>query len=154
MTFTSGQTLTGVQQEAVSNPPGCVVRRAAAQSIPNNANTLITWDTEEFDNDQMFAPSSTTVTVKTAGLYVVTANVAFGAATGVRYLNILVNGVTVAGTSTPAATPARLSASLARLCTVGDAITVQVFQNNGAAQNVEGPGDLNARLSVIRVTGT
>lgn len=50
---------------------GVAVRRAATQSVPHNTLTALSWDTEDFDSDAGFTATSSTVTIKVAGLYAI-----------------------------------------------------------------------------------
>jgi hypothetical protein len=52
--------------------PGCSVTRTTNQSIANASYNSISWDSELFDTDTMFAPTTTDITIKTAGLYLLT----------------------------------------------------------------------------------
>jgi hypothetical protein len=55
--------------------PGCKVRRTTAQSIPDSAATLISWQAEDWDYDAMWsAGAPTDVIIKTAGVYTISAN--------------------------------------------------------------------------------
>lgn len=144
--------------ELVPKQPGCVARLASAQSIPDNANTLVTMDTEEFDNGAFFTAPSTTLTIPSAGVYNLQATGAFAAnATGIRIVEIHVNGTIRAGASANsigAGTPTALSAGCSRLCAQGDTVTMRVYQNSGAPLNLEGAGWFPARLSAVRSTAS
>ena len=71
-TFTSGQVLTAAQLNTVAkgtDVPSCGISRVAALTV--GANVAVTFDTETWDTDTMFSPSSDTVTIKTAGVYII-----------------------------------------------------------------------------------
>lgn len=71
--------------------PYCFVYQATAQSVPNNVDTLITFDTEIDDNDTMHSTGVNTgrVVFTTAGLYEVRASLMWASnATGVRQIMI------------------------------------------------------------------
>jgi hypothetical protein len=55
-------------------------RRVATQTIPNNTNTVIQWDTEDADPDGIYTPSGGTFTTTAEGLYVIGVQVAWVAA--------------------------------------------------------------------------
>jgi hypothetical protein len=132
------------------NPPAVIVGRNAAQSIPHNAATLYTFDTEIFDNYAMFAASSTAITIVDDGVYQVTAWANFAAnATGIRVCEILYNGTILLSTATPApsAGDGRLALGSAFSAVAGDVFTVSGFQSSGGALNSF------ARLSAVRVSG-
>ena len=105
---TNGQVLTadstastGLKWAAVSTTPtfvGCSISKSAVQTISNNTNTLLTWDTEQFDTDAFHSTSSNTsrITIPTGknGKY----NISFairwvGNSTGRRRITIYKNGV-------------------------------------------------------------
>ena len=140
----------------VEKQPCCIARRAVALSIPNNVVTAVTFDTEEFDNDGCFTASSTNVTVKTAGVYSISATCSFAInATGVRFMDVLVNGTKVNGAysfTAGAGNPTTLTATCLRLCAVNDIVTMTAYQTSGGALNVEGPGWTPCRLAFVRVS--
>lgn len=82
-----------------SNPPACRVFSTATTSLPNNATTVVTFDSERYDTDGMHSTSVNTsrITVNTAGVYIVTAHVTFSSDTDYTRLlvDILLNGATV-----------------------------------------------------------
>lgn len=56
------------------NPPACRVTDASAQSISDNTETTVDFDTKTFDTDTMHdAAHNSRITFTTAGLYIVTA---------------------------------------------------------------------------------
>jgi len=130
----------------LANPPACrVYNSAATTSIPNNAATTLTFDSERFDTDSMHSTVTNTsrITVNTAGLYVVNAQVFFaGNGTGERYVAINVNGATtivrvqqVTNTTTG---PWRAQAITLWKAAATNYFEVSVFQNSGAALNIQG----------------
>lgn len=142
--------------ELVPKQPSCIARLDTAQSIPDAASTLVTFNAEEFDNGAMFAAPSTTITIQAAGVYLIDANIAFAInATGIRIMDILVNGTLRGGDSKPSigsGTPTTLSAAVTRLCAQGDTVQMRVFQNSGGSLNAEGAGWHQGRLAVTRVS--
>lgn len=80
--------------EYLGELPTCIVTRSVALTgIVTATPTAITFDTEEIDNDEMFIASSTTITIKTAGNYLVSGYCAIESnATGYRRLLIEKNG--------------------------------------------------------------
>jgi hypothetical protein len=72
-TFTSGQVLTAAQMNAIGTnvnnyrvPPLVRLRKNANQNV--SGLTILSWDVEDYDTDDMWA-SGTTITAKTAGVY-------------------------------------------------------------------------------------
>lgn len=75
--------------------PTAVVKISSLQSIGNNANTVVTWNTAGINNDAMWS-SGNTVTIKTAGVYVAWLQPHFtAAANGIRAGYILLNGTAI-----------------------------------------------------------
>ncbi len=111
------------------------------QSIPNNAVTLGTFTTEDFDNDNMFnvGVSTTNVTVNTAGLYLVTGTATWAPnATGVRQAALLKGGTAFATIRTFTAggvLSSGTSVTQVINASVGNVLTFQVFQTSGGALN-------------------
>jgi hypothetical protein len=96
--FTAGQVLTAAQQNIVARNaslPTCSVSRTTS-STPG-ANVPITFDVEGFDNDGMFAPSSDTITIKTAGIYAIHWYLSLSGTSGTVVPNLLINGGEVFG---------------------------------------------------------
>uniref|UniRef100_UPI003F4915F3 hypothetical protein n=1 Tax=Pseudonocardia sp. CA-138482 TaxID=3240023 RepID=UPI003F4915F3 len=61
-----------------SHPPAVSVRNATNLTVPDSTQTLMTWDTNEFDSDTMHPPGSATpsrLTAQTIGRYRVMASV-------------------------------------------------------------------------------
>ena len=113
-TWVSGEYPTAAQFNAnmrdnvsfLANAPTCRVSNNASQSPATATLTVLTFNTERWDNAAMHDTSTNThrITAPTAGVYIVTGSVQFASnATGFRglfvYLNTTVSGVTVtAGT--------------------------------------------------------
>jgi hypothetical protein len=70
-------------------PPACRAVRATLQTIATGTDTFVTWPTESYDTDGMFTAGSDTITIQTAGLYIVTCSITFVVnATGFRVVNL------------------------------------------------------------------
>lgn len=117
--------------------PACSAYRNAAVSHTSTGNwQAVTWDAESFDTDGIFTASSTTFTIKTPGLYIVTASVAFAAsATGVRSIRVTKGGAAILigqyeATATAGAAAGRQVAGMLSLA-AADTLTVEAFQNSG-----------------------
>ena len=54
---------------AIANTPSFFARKTTTQSLSNDTNTLVTFDTEDFDTDSAFASSRFTVPSGKAGKY-------------------------------------------------------------------------------------
>ena len=145
-------------------PAICKVRRAANQSIPTGDDTFIIWDTEEIDTNAMFAASSDTVTIKTAGVYQVSLNVFFASSsTGQRIAWVTKNpagfGVTTAFAMSwvlPAVSGSVLSCSGLTSFAVNDTIKCVVHQTQTTSLNITDTGNFTAatNLSVVMLGAT
>lgn len=138
--------------DAAVDPPGVVATRTAAQSIPTGGTaTAIQFDGEEFDNGAMITPTSGTITIGVDGVYCVTgAAVIASNATGLRSLELWLNGVQIEGQIVTAVSGSvhRIAYSNHFLLAALDTIEIRVFQNSGGALNLT-----SARAGVIRATG-
>jgi hypothetical protein len=82
-------------------PPICIVRRVAAQSLADNTNTNISFDTEDVDTDGMFSPTSTDITIQTTGIYMISLNAQLtSTVTGTMFVSLVVNGTSVMSSNT------------------------------------------------------
>jgi hypothetical protein len=148
----AGDTITGAAFDRADNPNCCIALRTATQNIVSGgAGTLLSLDSEEFDNAGMFTPTSTNVTIAADGVYLVTFYTEWQPnATGYRGIDILINavaaaGLTVAiGTATPTT---RATATNTFLLTAGDVLTFNCTQNSGSTLTV------TARVGVTRISG-
>lgn len=149
-TFTSGAILTAAQMNEIGTntnnyrvPPLCRVYRNAALSHTSSANNQTpAFDTESFTNTDGGAVSGmwtsgdgSKITIRTAGVYVVTATIQFAAnGTGFRQLEILLNGTTVIGKEVEAGNSSyssTLNASTIYSFAATNYIQCQVYQNSG-----------------------
>ena len=136
----NGVAIDGPNSEWISR-----VTATAAQSIPNNTPTKITFNTasstptvESYDPQAWFDNANDRIVVDQAGFYAITANVGFGTnATSRRFVSILVNGDdrgSINVGASPAATTL-LSVSTNVYLFAGDYVEVQVLQLSGGALN-------------------
>lgn len=112
----------------------------AGSSIPNNADTAITFTTEAFDTSGMWdAGQPTRITCVQAGFYYITCNTFWNAnAVGTRRIRIRLNGgaTILVGDSRPTVATAGLQTDQnapksAWQANVGDYIEMVVYQNSG-----------------------
>lgn len=134
------------------DPPGCIVRRVAAQSISNNTFTDISFDTEVADNDNMFAATSTTVTIQHDGYILNLAGMKWGASgTGLRAQAISINGTVVDDMAfelgADAGSNNRYGCGGGVPLVTSDTVKLNGFQASGGALNAQ------ARLLVVRLFG-
>lgn len=127
--------------------PLVTVRRTSAQSIANNTDTIITWQTSDDDPEGMWDPGDPTrLTVITAGLWLAIAQIRWNnnSATGVRNSLMLKNGTNpvtnpFANASQPGSTTGAgptLSYVKTIRCAAGDPLYLNVYQTSGAAMDV------------------
>lgn len=125
---------------------GVSVFKSANQSISNATNTIVTFDSEDYDTNNFHSTvtntSRLTVPSGLAGKYLVNANIVFNNnATGIRILYFMKNG---SNNCTPSLQNA--SSSLGTYLTgsgvfnlaVGDYIEIQVYQSSGGALDILG----------------
>jgi hypothetical protein len=135
------------------DPPCCIVRRSSAQSINNTTFTDVSFNTEVVDNANMFTPTSTTITIRYDGYYLITVGSNWASsATGIRVHLPLLNGVVIDGIEwenpSSAAADTRFTTGNMISAVAGDTVGVQVWQNTGGAFNLD-----NMRVGVVRVSG-
>lgn len=138
--------------------PTVRLRRNAAQSVPNATNTLVSWDTIDINNDNMFTlVTPTQLTVQTAGSYALdvewgwTANnsglgrVIWGTKNGT---NTIANSVCTDEQKAITGPTGRGNtmhiATVLPNCVVGDTFFVLVYQDSGGALNSVSTGSTPA----------
>lgn len=133
--------------------PFCRAYHNTTQSIPNGGIRTLSFNRERFDNNGMFSPTSTDITIKTAGIYLVGCCVYFSSnSSGLRALyiqvnnsylinNVLNNGVSGAGVW--------LEAQSIWSFAVDDYVRAQVWQNSGSALNIESLGERSPEFYAV-----
>lgn len=133
-------------QLQVPNPPACKIFHSANQTLVNNTDTLLIFDSEEYDNNNMHdnAVNNSRITFNTAGVYVITCMLDLTAAgdyTDVQ-ARIRLNGSIVSevdtntrGTWTNAGLQPTLDLYTHLNFVVGDFIEVRALQKNSLAAN-------------------
>jgi hypothetical protein len=148
-------------------PPACRVTRTTQQTIANNTLTALNFTaTASYDTDGMVGATTTFVTVQTAGIYLVTACIGWGAvAAGIRALylrlnptltgtgdstvssggtgvgGILLSGVGNTGSETSISTSGVYSFS------ASDKIVAAVFQTSGGNLNTDNAAGTHLSLT-------
>lgn len=138
-----------VPLRVASRAPMCLASRSTTQSIANNGSTeYLSFDTEVVDTDSMFAATSTTITIQTAGIYLVagSATIALNA-TGIRALYLEINGAVVSefdasGSGSVNFTPGTLS--VVKSLAASDTVKLRAYQNSGGALNASAGAWLSA----------
>lgn len=150
--------LAGRVESGGARKPLARLRATAVQSIPNNAFTSVTFDTETFDYDNSHTTTSR-YTAGTAGVYLVSGQCGFvGNATGARDIQLAVNGTAYSDSENGFATVPNagniglvIATDLVQL-NVGDYLELQVFQSSGGALNTLIGGAANPRMTVMWVS--
>lgn len=142
----------------LSEVPRCRLTHNAVQTLTTATLTVLAFNTEIYDaaapnamHDTVTNNSRITVPTGGAGWYALQANVEFVAnATGVRQVQIRVNGTTVIASTivpTTAAGVCRLNISTMYRLNVGDYAEVQAQQTSGGNLNVTTTTDLSPSFS-------
>lgn len=137
---------------------GARVFNSAAISIPNTTFTILTFNTERYDNDGIHSISVNTgrLTAQTEGYYAIFAMIAFAVnSTGGRIVAIKLNGTTliVAATFDAGATGNLDEQSVTTIwfMNVGDYIEVEVWQNSSGALDIAVSGFLSPEFAMHRM---
>lgn len=159
-TFTAGAVLTAAQMNQVRlngdfehYPPTAKATLTTPQSIPATTNTWVIFDTQEIDTAAMFAPPSNTITIGTAGIYLVSSTIVWSSAPTASYLTLEANAATpangtvlaVANTVTP---DDRMTATSIASLAAATTIRVALYQTNVGALNVGNGLSWSVSLSV------
>lgn len=129
--------------EGVSSHEAVRVRNSTIISIPNNSDTALTFDTEDFDSASMHSVTSQTsrLTAITSGIYILCGDASFAEnSTGVRAWKIRVNGTTEIARSIVPTSDNSNSTELT-ICTtyrfqVGEYAELIARQNSGSSINI------------------
>lgn len=127
----------------ILTPPGCQVYHSLNQSVTNDVDLEVAFNSERYDNDSMHdnVTDNDRVIFNTAGVYVVTFNGSFAAnAAGDRKAAIYKNGSTqighVARVAASASFATGLSLTIVEAFQEDDVIRVRVRQDSGGALNL------------------
>lgn len=129
------------------------VYNSALQTIPNNVNTAVTFDTERRDTNNLHSTSSNTdrITFAVAGNYSFTCHVGWvAAATGFRHVLLELNGTTVfavCGISADAVNTQQMSCPGTYLVAANDYVRCLVAQTSGGNLNIGATGNYSPELS-------
>lgn len=116
---------------------------SATQSIANNTNTTVSWNSEEYDtsaiHDNTTNNSRLTIPSGSGGYWSVTGKITFaGSATGARQLRLNKNGTLIANFLVPITGSGEQSIILTNTFNLvaGDYLEMVVYQNSGGALNL------------------
>jgi hypothetical protein len=146
----------------LANPPACRVYNSANISVPDNTVTVVTFNSERYDTDNMHSTSSTTnrITFNTAGVYVVTFNGRFPAGNDytVAGAYIRLNGTTFialnsGGRALVGSSDLSIGVTTQYKFAAGDWAEIMVHQENTAntARNLEAPGNYSPEFAATWV---
>lgn len=114
--------------------------RSTAQSIPNITDTVVTFDTEEYDTNAMvnIGTNATRITIVNAGVYLVGANGFLAASGNDSYIYVRSNGTTKLFGSSIGPPNGGCSAVSSITFAANDYVELVVHHNQGSAQNFTG----------------
>ncbi len=138
--------------------PGARVHRTSNQSIPHNTITAISFDSENYDNDNMWegVTNPDRITIQTAGIYLIIGQVHWAAhAAGFRALLLSHDpkGI-IAQVRTgmdPTTDEWRGQITTTWQCDIGDFFKLSVYQSSGAPLNVRYDNSQSPVLSAVRI---
>ncbi len=125
-------------------------------SIPDGAETVLTFNSERWDSDTIHSTSSNTsrLTATTAGLYDIGASVRFASGAGTeREVHLRLNGATDIALIAPVPTGFGEFLNLTRHYSLaaGDYVEVIVYQDSGGALNVVASGNFSPEFWMTRL---
>ena len=125
-----------------------VITKSVAQSIANDVNTQVLFDTINNRNGADYVELvEGRIRVKTIGLYRIIADIGFSANnSGIRQLQLVRGGAFVNVNATQGVQTGIIATSLSEL-TANSLVNVSVLQNSGVALDVT----TNSRISIVKV---
>lgn len=127
----------GQQANLNGAPPAAVVSMVSQQSIASGTQTLAVWSEDILDTDLLHAAYSPSVVCRvSSGVWQASANIVWATnATGIRIMEVLLNGQSVGKSVVPAITGEQTQQTLSVLVPmeIGDDVQVRVWHNAGVA---------------------
>lgn len=120
------------------------IQKGGLQSIPNSTETIVTWEEEVFDTDDLHSntvnPSRVTITAVTAGKWLLTGIIMFPDSSSERFARILKNGTNIATVSTHITSGINQGNSVTTVINLaaGDFVEMSAFHTNGVAISIDG----------------
>ena len=138
----------------VENPAARVYHNAA-QSIPNNSLTTLSFNSERYDRGDLHstATNNSRLTAPEDGIYMITGHIEWGAnANGTRliYVTHSVDG-TIAGNRIQAVSGGQQSISTVYEMTGGEYVELGVLQTSGGALNVVSSGNDSPEFTMTKI---
>lgn len=143
--------------DAHATMPNCRVYNNANISVANSANATLSFNSERFDTDNIHdtVTNNSRLTCKTAGKYYIQASVVFETnATGIRSIDLVINGVTSIGSTKVVAIngdTVNLQVSAIYELAVNDYVTVTGYQNSGGDLNVRYVGNISPEFMMAKI---
>lgn len=147
----------GTDKIHIGDNPAARSYNNTSQSIANNSNTVLSFNSERFDNDNIHdnSTNNSRLTCKTAGKYLILATVIFDSnATGQRRAMITINGggsIAVDSRSAISGDYTHCNVSTVFSLGVNDYVECVVYQNSGGALNTSFPGNYFNEFIMARV---
>ena len=132
------------------------VYNSTVLSIPNNTDTVLTFNSERWDTDNIHSTVSNTsrLTVQTAGKYYIYGHINWANnPTGRRYVYLLVNSITVLGTQTAPTVANNMNQNINTHYSLnaGDYVELLVNQDSGGTLNVNPIGSYSPEFGMVKV---
>lgn len=137
------------------NIPSARVYHSVNQSIENNIETILSFNSERFDTDSIHdnVTNNSQLTCKTAGKYFISASIRFAYnTTGIRILRLATNTSLIASELRNAPSDV-CEMTISTLCdlAVNDYVVVKVYQNSGAALDIVSIGAFSPEFMMVRM---
>lgn len=138
----------------IGNNPACMAYKNTTQSIESGVEAKIALNATSFDNDNIFDSVNSRLVCKTAGIYLINANISMSIITnGNISLRIKVNN-TIVFTANPlpqATGYPKLSGTVIRKLNVNDYIELFATQDSGSAKTVDASNNYYPNLTMVKV---
>ena len=165
-TFSSGETISSslinanfsTLKTAIESAHQTVAIRYTSsngQSIPNNVYTITKYESKDYDTNNAYDTSTGIWTCPQTGYYIISAKVLFQSSSNHRHIRIYKNGTYVSSgnawnVSVNPSTEGYAQVHDELYLSNGDQITIQVYQNSGAALGLIAAPDHNV-LTIRKV---
>jgi hypothetical protein len=146
-----------IKEALPGTTPSCRVYHSTNQSIPTATFTPLAFDSERFDTDNIHdnATNNTRLTCKTAGKYLIIANVRWGLnANNQRDLRLRLNGTTYIADAllkVSAAEPILLNVSTIYDLAVNDYVEAVAYQDSGGALDIISTANYSPEFMMVKV---
>jgi hypothetical protein len=172
-TFVVGDVLTASEMNTyvsdntdfLNTPPSARVYNSANLAVANNTNTILTFNSERWDNNTIHSTVTNTgrLTCRTAGLYHIYGHASFASSTDAisstdtdtraRAYEIRLNGTTTLasiGTTPIASEELQTSASISTIYSlaVDNYVELRVWQNSGGSLNIVSAGNYSPEFGM------